>query len=291
MRIFDVHSHYPAGSILGIEQRIGRETDIPEPTRQKAVEALVAQCEALDIIRLCLFGGWGRVNDWVLEAARRFPDLIVPIAFLDLDCSLSVDIRRLKDIGFQGVKIIFPRRNYDDPVYMPLYAQLCDLGMPILFHTGYLGGKDDYLDRLHDPKTPSPAAISMDEALSKIGTSSARMRPSFLDTIAMAFPELRIVGAHLGYGEYETACAVARWRRNVYFDLSGGEVVRRHLREKRLIPTDVRPDKLVFGSDCACSKMRDEVESWQTQLKAAGLDDVQIDKIMYSNAAWLFNMD
>jgi hypothetical protein len=52
------------------------------------------------------------------------------------------------------------------------------------------------------------------------------MEPIMLDTIAFNFPELRIIGAHLGIGYYDLAAHVARWRRNVFFDISGGEMVR-----------------------------------------------------------------
>ena len=32
---------------------------------------------------------------------------------------------------------------------------------------------------------------------------AARMQPIFLDGISVAFPELKIIGAHLGYGLYD----------------------------------------------------------------------------------------
>jgi uncharacterized protein len=291
--IFDVHVHYPAGSVLNIDERLHRgeagRAGLPgEAERRAAVEAVVEQCELGGIARACLLGGWGRMNEWVLEACAEHPRLFLPIAFLDLDQTPPEGVDALADRGFRGVKAIAPRRNYDDPSYMPLYGRLCALRMPILFHTGVFGGSEDYLER--DPKRPGAAAIALDEAFSAIGSSSARMRAIYLDGIAVAFPELRIIGAHLGYGEYDLACAVARWRRNVYFDLSGGEVVRRHIEERRLLPAEISPGKLVFGSDCATPRIASEARAWLDQLARAGLGEDGIEKVMYRNAAWLFGI-
>ena len=236
--------------------------------------------------RACLLGGWGKVNGWVLEAVREYPRLFVPMAFLDLDGNDVVGVRRLAEQGFRGVKAILPRRNYDDPSYMPLYEELSAQGMPILFHTGVFGAMEDYLEK--DPKRPSAAAVELDARLSRIGTSSARMRAIYLDGIASAVPELRIIGAHLGYGEYDLACAVARWRRNVYFDLSGGDVVRRHIRERGLLGKEISADKLAFGSDCATPRIAEETRIWAAQLGEAGFDEAAMYKVLYGNAAWIF---
>jgi uncharacterized protein len=285
-RIFDVHVHYPAGSVMGIADRLGLPDPVDEPTRRGALEAVAAQCEAGGIARACLLGGWGRVNAWVLEAECEYPRLFLPLAFLDLDGTSADGVRSLAQAGFRGVKTILPRRNYDDPSYMPLYEELCRQGLPILFHTGVFGAMEDYLEK--DPKRPSAAAVELDSRLSRIGTSSARMRAIYLDGIASALPELRIIGAHLGYGEYDLACAVARWRRNVYFDLSGGDVVRRHIRDRGLLGREISADKLLFGSDCATPRIAEETRIWGAQLAEAGFDEAAIDKVLYGNAAWIF---
>ena len=287
--IFDVHVHYPAGSILGIADRLNQKDEPSEAERFKALEAVVAQCEEADIRKSCLLGGWGRVNGWVLEAAAEYPKLFLPMAFVDLDAESPEGIHRMCDQGFRGVKVILPRRNYDDPSYMPLYTELCRQKMPILFHTGVFGGMEDYLEA--DPKKPSKKAVEMDDRMSRIGTSSARMRAIYLDGIAAELPELRIIGAHLGYGEYELACAVARWRRNVYFDLSGGDTVRRHIRDKALIGKEVSWRKLVWGSDCSTDKIAEETRIWKAQLKEAGLGPEGIEAVLWGNAAWMFGVE
>ncbi|MDP3179733.1 MAG: hypothetical protein Q8M76_17625, partial [Spirochaetaceae bacterium] len=103
-RVFDAHAHDPAGSVLGIADRLNRADEVPERDRRDAVLAVVAQCEAAGIAKTCLLGGWGRTNGWVLEACRDYPGLFVPVAFLDLDSTSPEGAERLRDEGFRGVK-------------------------------------------------------------------------------------------------------------------------------------------------------------------------------------------
>jgi uncharacterized protein len=287
-RVFDVHVHYPAGSIMGFADRLGRPDEVSERQRRTAVDAVAAQSQRAGIVKSCLLGGWGRVNGWVLEACRWHPSQFLPMAFLDLDGGTVDDVDRLHGQGFVGLKLIFPRRNYDDPAYMPLYERMCRRGLVLLFHTGVSGGSEDYLQA--DPRTRSAKAGETEEVFAAIGSSSARMRALYLDTIATAFPELRMIGAHVGYGEYDLACAVARWRRNAYFDLSGGDVVRRHLKDRGIIGREISANKLCFGTDCATEGIAAEVPIWRRQLEEAGLDAEAIGKVLYGNAAWLFGV-
>jgi predicted TIM-barrel fold metal-dependent hydrolase len=273
---------------MGFADRLGRPDDVSEGDRRSALEAVAAQCAKAGIVKSCLLGGWGRVNGWVLEACALYPSLFIPMAYLDLDQGTVETVDRIAGQGFKGAKLIFPRRPYDDPSYMPLYERLCRHGLVLLFHTGVSGGNEDYLEK--DPRAAS-AATEFETGFAKLGTSSARMRALYLDTIAMAFPELRIIGAHVGYGEYDLACAVARWRRNVYFDVSGGDVVRRHIKERRLIGNEISANKLCFGSDCATPSISAEVEIWKRQLSDAGLGAEDSARVLFGNAAWLFGIE
>lgn len=125
------------------------------------------------------------------------------------------------------------------------------------------------------------------------GASSARMHPLFLDTIAMALPDLRIIGAHLGYPLYDEACAVARFRPRVYFDVSGGDTVRRHLLARDLLGVDIAWDKVVFGSDASTDPARvaAEAQAWMTALRHRDVGKDELDRIFYRNAAGLFGLE
>ena len=212
-RIFDVHSHYPWGGDRG-----------GAFTTDMQAEILAYTCRRLNIQRICLLGRPAR-NGWdaTLAAHQRFPELVVPMAQVWLDQHGPDDIAALRERGFRGLKITTPSKDYDDEYYFPLYERAESLGMPILFHTGIRGGTIDYLN--FPPRDAEHARqVSTEAEQTHRGTrrGAARMQPIFLDTIGIAFPDLKIIGAHLGYGFYDSATAVARWRRNVSFDISGG---------------------------------------------------------------------
>ena len=123
------------------------------------------------------------------------------------------------------------------------------------------------------------------------GTAPREMQPIFLDGISVAFPELKIIGAHLGYGLYDSAAAVARWRRNVYFDISGGTVVRRHLLERKMLRSEVSTLKLVWGSDCDMAHMSRELSNWMQAFADIGLSSEVQDQIFWGTAARIFGVD
>jgi predicted TIM-barrel fold metal-dependent hydrolase len=280
-RIFDVHVHYP-----------WRNRDAGGFAPEVQAEVLAYTCRRLNIRKVCLLGrpredgsGW----EATLAAQRRFPELVVPLAQVSLDEHGPEVVSELRERGFRGLKITMPDRDYDDEAYFPLYERAEELGLPILFHTGIRGGPIDYLQ--FPPRDAAHAeAISAEyeRTHARSRRSAARMQPIFLDTIALAFPGLRIIGAHLGYGLYDSAAAVARWRRNVSFDISGGKVVRRHIVERRMIKSEVSLEKLVFGSDCDVAHMSREVTAWMEIFDELGLTADEQDKIFYRNAAAIF---
>ena len=220
-----------------------------------------------------------KATTWSKRRSQRYPGLIVPFATLDIDQTDPTMIDDYADRGFRGLKIINPRRNYDDPAYFPLYAVAERRKLVTLFHTGISGGMIDYLQ--YPPQTLSQGEeLSREfeghrrwtpEAEADSWYGAGRMQPIFLDSISVAFPDLRIIGAHLGYGLYDSAAAVARWRRNVYFDISGGTVVRRHLMERRMLRSEVSTMKLTWGSDCDMAHMSRELTAWMEAFAEAGL--------------------
>ena len=281
-RVFDVHVHYPwrpevAGG-LGPEMQ---------------AQMLAYTCRRLNIRKVALLGRPGE-DEWqaTLDAWRAFPELVIPLAQVALDEHDADQVARLHERGFRGLKITMSRRDYDDQAYYPVYARAEELGMPVLFHTGIRGGPVDYLlFPPHDPTVAEHVSREFEELTRGTTQGAARMQPIFLDTIALAFPRLRIIGAHLGYGLYDSAAAVARWRRNVSFDISGGKVVRGHILDRRMIYREVRPDKLLFGSDCDVAHMSREVTAWMDAFEAIGMPAEDQDKIFYRNAAAIFGVE
>lgn len=115
------------------------------------------------------------------------------------------------------------------------------------------------------------------------------MRPFHLDTIANRFPNLKIIGAHMGgTGNYDEAASVARWRRWVYLDLSGGRTIERHSVERNLIGKEIALEKLIFGSDCAADEIHEHVERFERIFDDLSLSEEERDLIWYRNAAEMF---
>lgn len=180
------------------------------------LDDLMKVCDRLGIDKICLLGGppsleiWEcrqASNDEVYEAYQRFPERIIPFAFFDLGIDPPNLVDRYFEAGFKGFKITRPTVDYDDPSVYQVYNRTSLLGMPILFHTGTVVRTqyDRYLD-----------------------IRCNRMRPIYLDTLARAFPEQNIIGAHLGNPWYEEASMSLFWNRNLFFDLSGTTLKRKN---------------------------------------------------------------
>jgi predicted TIM-barrel fold metal-dependent hydrolase len=262
------------------------------------LDMLAYNCQRLNIYRVCLLGSPGEGNNLVEKAVERYPDLIVPFAMINVDQTEPSEINEFAERGFRGLKIINPRRNYDDPAYFPLYAEAEKRGLVTLFHTGISGGMIDYL-QFPPGSHVDPVELSRPfeshrrwQPESEVDSwyGAARMQPIFLDGISVAFPDLKIIGAHLGYGLYDSAAAVARWRRNVYFDISGGTVVRRHLIERNMLRTEVSTMKLTWGSDCDMAHMSRELTSWMQAFEQIGLSAQEQDQIFWGTAAHIFGI-
>lgn len=276
-RIFDTHVHFPWG-----EDR--------DPVA--ATAELVETCQHFNIVRVALLGSrWADYNDRVAGAVQSHPDLFIGMYGVELDEDAPAKITAAYDRGFRGLKIIHALKPYDDRAYWPIYAEAERLRMVCLFHTGIVGGGVDFRDT--DPFDPEVVRRTRgwEKRTAGRGFSSSHMDPIFLDTLAFTFPRLRIIGAHLGVGQYDYAAHIARWRRNVFWDLSGGELVRRHTFERRLIGPEISPYKLCYASDCGLEKMGAEIADWQAVFDLLRLDRDERDRIFYGTAARLFGLD
>ena len=137
-------------------------------------------------------------NDDVATLVEKHPDRFVGIASVDLYRPLQAvrELRRLvRELGFGGLRIVpwlwgLPP---DDRRYYPLYAECCELDVPFCLQVGQTG-----------PLCPSEPG-----------------RPiPYLDRVALEFPELTIVGGHIGYPWTAEMVSLATKYPNVYIDTS-----------------------------------------------------------------------
>jgi uncharacterized protein len=146
--------------------------------------------------------GWRREYPAILQGAEKYPDTVIPYGRVSVDDpNVLAEIEYFAANGARGIKLHTPMRDWDDERYFPIYEQIEKHGMMALFHTG-----------ITTPGMP-------------------RMRPSFLLTISVKFPNLYILGAHLGNPWYTEAAEVARLRPRVYWDVTGSTLIKM---EKRL---------------------------------------------------------
>lgn len=287
MKIWDVHVHFP----LNWQQ--------PDADPAERLPKLAEALARAGIVRASILSGgarfgFGPTHAQAIELLRPYAPVMVPVAVIDPDVDGGDRVRELHALGYRGLKMIGVKRPYDDPAYFPVYAAAEALRMPILLHLGVIGGPVDY-SRTHprrDPEAARRLAQMRERMRARPGprdVSAIRMHPFHLDTIANHFPDLPLIGAHLGgTGNYDAAASVARWRPNVFFDLSGGETIERHAVERSLIGREIGVEKLVWGSDCAIEAIQEHVDRFVRIFDDLKLSEDEIDRIWYRNAAELF---
>jgi predicted TIM-barrel fold metal-dependent hydrolase len=282
-RIFDVHLHFP----FNWEQPDADPAPLLADVAERALEA--------GVTRACVLSGgrWGPDHETSIRLLEGYPDLFIPVAMIDPEKVGSERVHELWDMGYRGLKLIGVERPYDCEDYWPAYAKAQDLGMPVLFHLGVIGGPIDF-SRTHPRRDPEAARILKwwMERMEPRNVSADRMTPLHLDTLAWNFPRLKIIGAHLGNtGNYEYASSVARWRPNVLFDISGGETIEQHAVELGLIGKEIGIEKLVFGSDTRPERIIEHVGRWQAIFDQLELDDDAQERIWWRNGAELYGLE
>lgn len=195
--------------------------------------------------------------------AKSHPDRVIPYAAVDIDSpTVLEDVRKVHKMGFQGLGELFAvnQWNYDDPKYDSLWKLAQELGMPIAPHSGILANG-----------------------------MMARMRPSFLATIASKYPKLMIHSAHFGNPWYDEAGEATRRNNNLYFDLSGSSLIKKEEDPafwkqylwwtpyigKAHMPKDVMPafEKILFATDEPPEAFEENIRRFEKMLDACGVPE------------------
>ena len=165
-------------------------------------------------------------NEEVAEAVQAAPDRLVGVASVDIRNPMNAirELRRwVQDDGFKALRILpwLWDAPPDDRRYYPLYAACIELDIPFCLQVGHTGPL-----RPSEPGRPIP----------------------YLDRVALEFPELRIVGGHVGFPWTQEMIALAMKYPNVYIDTSAW-LPKRYPPE--LIAYMQRSDckKVMFGSN------------------------------------------
>ena len=203
-------------------------------------------------------------NDYVADCVRAFPDRFVGIASVDLFRPMDAvrELRRcVQELGFKGLRLLpwLWRLPPNDRRYYPLYAECIELGVPFCLQVGHAGPLCP-----SDPGRPIP----------------------YLDEVACDFPELVIVGGHIGYPWTEEMVSLARKYENVYIDTSAYKPSRYPATLVDFMKSRTGRKKVLFGSNWPMIQPREALG----ELDALGLDDETRALFLSGNATRVFGL-
>jgi predicted TIM-barrel fold metal-dependent hydrolase len=180
--------------------RSGRAEALDTPVEPDALVEAMDEA-GLDVVLLSAWhrpGGWVVSNDDVAAFTRKYPERFAGVASVDLSNPVGAvrELRRaVADDDFIGLRLLPWLWNQppSHALYYPLYAACVDLGIPFCTQVGHTGPL-----RMSEPGRPIP----------------------YIDQIALDFPDLVIVGGHIGYPWTDEMISLAWKHRNVYIDTS-----------------------------------------------------------------------
>jgi len=137
-------------------------------------------------------------NDEVAGFVAQYPERLVGVASADLRRPVAAvrELRRaVRELGMRALRIVpwlwgLPP---NDRRYYPLYAECVELGIPFCTQVGHTG---------------------------PLRTSETGRPIPYIDDVALEFPDLVIVGGHIGYPWTNEMIALATKYPNVYIDTS-----------------------------------------------------------------------
>lgn len=225
-------------------ESLRRWTKTEAPTQELPVSATVAAMDRAGVSRslICAWVAPRNLmisNDEVAGFVAQAPDRLIGVGSVDISRPMAAvrEVRRcIEQLGFKAIRVLpwLWELPPTDRRFYPVYTACCEMGVPFCTQIGHTG-----------PLMPS-----------EVG------RPIYLDQVALDFPELRIVGGHIGWPWTEEALAVATKHENVFIDTSAYvikryppalvEFMRGHGRHKILFGTNypmILPAKALEGLD------------------------------------------
>ncbi len=273
--IVDVHSHawqYPQHFTDDFRQqakraRAGHEVDLTVRYDEYQASATLAD-------RTIVFGGKARLSglwvddSYVADYVATAPEKLIGFLALDPTQDGWQDELRIghRELGLRGIKLMPMYAGFrpDDERLDELWRYATEHQLPVLLHAG----------------TTFLAQAPLDCTL-----------PRHLDRVAMRFPEVRIIAAHLGH-PYEPECvAVIRKHPNVYSDVSALHYRPFQLYNSLILVQEYGVwDKLLFGSDYPFTTVDASVaglRSLNQQLEGTRLprlDEQQIEALIHRDS-------
>jgi predicted TIM-barrel fold metal-dependent hydrolase len=268
--IIDVWAQHPTHAFWSHEMfsSLRRWIGLKEVPAVIPIEKTLQDMEKGQVSKALLCAWWGPSgpllsNDDVAEAVQKYPDRFVGVAAVNLRKPKEAiqELRRcIKELNFKALRIIPwlwnlpPNHRY----YYPLYAECVELKIPVCLQVGHTG-----------PLCPSEPG-----------------RPiPYVDEVALDFPELTIVGGHIGYPWTQEMIALATKYPNVFIDTSAYKPSTYPLELIQFMKQHGRK-KVMFGTNYPMIQPADCLE----ELDKLGLDQEVLNKFLFENAKTVFHL-
>ncbi|MCB9487941.1 MAG: amidohydrolase [Deltaproteobacteria bacterium] len=202
-------------------------------------------------------------NEHVRDAVNAYPDRFRGVAAVPLNKPMAAldELKKcVEEYGFVALRII--QWLWDLPpthaYFYPLFAACCRYDIPVCLQVGHTG-----------PLMPSEPG-----------------RPiPYVDRVALDFPELRIVGGHIGYPWTQEMIAVATKHPNVYIDTSAYSANRYPPELVEFLKTNGKR-KVLFGSNAPMIPHGKAL----ADLPSLALPDEVRDAFLFGNAKRVFKL-
>jgi len=216
--------------------------------------------------RLGLPGSWHLPYEMIADAVRRHPGRFYGLAGLDPTEGMA-GVRALEhavnDLGFIGAHF-YPHwfeLAPDHARWYPFYSKCVELDVPVQLQIG------------------QSLIYAPEQRLRSVG------RPISLDAVACDFPELKLVGIHIGIPWADEMIAMAWKHPNVYIGCDAHSPKYWPASFLQYVNT-YGQDKVIFGTDYPVldfGRTREEIE-------ALGLRDEPMRKLLRDNALRLYKL-
>ncbi len=202
----------------------------------------------------------------VADICHKYPDRFSGLAGADPTLGMR-GLRELeqgiREYGFVGVHL-YPHwfeLAPDQAKYYPIYAKCCELDVPIMLQVGHC------------------LRYQRDRILPSVG------RPITLDQIAIDFPELKLIGIHIGYPWTEEMISVAWKHEHVYIGCDA--YAPRHWPQPFVQYLNTYgKDKVLFGTDWPVI----DPERMVKEIGQLGLRPDAYQKLLRENALRIFKL-
>ncbi len=206
-----------------------REKAIPARADAETIMAALAKVDRAIVFALGYAETIGIASEDTTTAAavRRYPDKLTGFAYVDPRRPDALERLRHahRELGLVGVKYgpIYNGVALDDARLVPIYRYCVANDLPLTLHMGTT------YTRLYAAELGRPLAV---------------------EQVALRYPDLRLVMAHMGHPWFEECIAVVRKQPNVFAEISAIYYRRWQFYNVMLAIEEYRvADKIFFGSD------------------------------------------